>query len=208
MNAIKENAVMKDYSPHLLGVLQRLDHTPNIAILKRIFTHCLQHGGLLEQDFARESGVSYNPLPARVTLIAINNGGLQLTTELAATMLSSISYRHQLTYLELEKLIEDSQVAVEVCSLLEYTNLAPQALCSSLEQEQTDPKSALCASCIIKLCVRLDRLRHLHLGNMTKESYRSHKMENLPYLTLASLVSLPLYKLLDRWQKRTLKIHD
>jgi len=59
-------------SPKLKGVVSRLFSDSDFKDLLSVYAEAMSNGGSKELDFAREAGVSFNPRPARVALIQLN----------------------------------------------------------------------------------------------------------------------------------------
>lgn len=64
---------LRKYSATLDGLLRRSFDAATVEKLSNIFLSCMKQGGAEELDFTREPEVSYNPRPARVVHILIND---------------------------------------------------------------------------------------------------------------------------------------
>ncbi len=77
-------------SPKLKGTLERLYPKNTALMLADAYMKAMSSGGAIEIDFTREEGVSFNPLPARVALIQLNEAKLDDPETLKTNILHSI----------------------------------------------------------------------------------------------------------------------
>ncbi len=69
--------LIRKHSPNLAGVVERLFDAKDLETIEVAFIKAIEQGGLEELDFTRESGVSYNPRPARIALILLNDAHIR-----------------------------------------------------------------------------------------------------------------------------------
>ncbi len=77
-------------SPKLKGTLERIYPENVVLTLKDAYKMAMSSGGATEIDFKREEGVSFNPLPARVALIQLDEAKLDDPETLKTSILHSI----------------------------------------------------------------------------------------------------------------------
>lgn len=156
--------------------------------LDHAFAFALEHGAWLEIDFEREPGVPYNPRPARIALILINDAK---TKDLAALTAGVLATAHADLSLLREKLPEVPSTALELAIL----SLAEPELLI----EQIAPHAG-----IVACALHLDRARHRHLVRDPEKLllWRSFIEMTERYIALADRVSPELSVLLGAWMKR------
>lgn len=178
-------------SPHLASVLKLRFPGEDCRLLDEVFEFTLTHGGLLEIDFKRPEGASYNPRPARVSLILINDAGIRELQVLAAAMLASIWSP------EISDLAESQNFPKDLLELAERANSDPDEL---LAQSSAQGNMAG----IIAVALRLDRARHLHQATRpeVRESWPEFVEETGRFVVLAKARSELLYNRLSSWKSR------
>ncbi len=178
---------IKNLSPNLYANLRRLINVDGAELLDYCFEMAIIHQGLEEIDFIREEGVSFNPRPARVALILINDAKIK------DLQLISISFLANIKETSLEKLKDEKsnipeeffQDALHAQSPFFYKNLKKEIK-------------------MISLALQLDRARHRHLSLQlnNKDNWHEFFEENLKYIELAKDLSPKLHLLLEKWQER------
>lgn len=178
---------IKKLSPNLHGSLKRFVNVDEAELLDYCFETAILHQGLEEIDFIREEGVSYNPRPARVALILINDAKIQDLQLISNSFLANIE-KNKLENLKNEK----SKIPEEFFqnALLAKSPFFAENLRKEIK--------------IISLALQLDRARHRHLSPRlnNKENWQEFLEENLKYIKLAKDLSPELYLLLEKWQER------
>jgi len=175
------------YSPHLAGVLKRAGMTQLMG-LDEAFAFALEHGAWMELDFEREEGVPYNPRPARVALILINDAK---TKDLSALTAGVLATAHPDLNLLREKL---SVLPSAVTELAILALSEPELLI-----EQRAPHAG-----IVACALHLDRARHRHLVRDPEKllQWKSFVETTERYQALADKVSPELGLLLAAWLRR------
>ena len=181
---------VKKRSPHLHSVIQRTFKGDGVAheLIERCFSHAVECGGLQELDFVREEGVSFNPRPARVALILLNNAQVNDAEIVAAGILASSSPLDELKRLDVS---ERSRV------------LAHAAMGTPAEVIAIEPVIRFDVA-VVALSLWLDRIRHLHQAADSEALGRWEEMlaETDRYIELAALTSAELHTLLIAWRER------
>ncbi len=169
-------------SPHLAGVLSRLETSGNPDALAEALTFAINHGALTELDFVRETGISFNPRPARIGLILLNEAGVRRLDPLAAAALACVHRDEQSAAL--------SNFPTEIWAL---------ALSSTAPPEELSGEAQL-----IALSALLDRARHLHLApvNLRSELWPLVFTQVKSALPIAAQNSPHLGILLRTWAER------
>lgn len=181
-------SIIKTHSSHLFGLLTRAS-VPS-SPLENAFALSIERGGLLELDFEREEGVSYNPRPARHCHILLSDYGSRDLQTLEACLLASIWELNPLDFSAAELTYLHSR----------FPDSAP--LLEEVYQEQPASKSAR----VIKLAQLLDRARHVHLSKDAKKLEKV-KQEVRFYLELSEQehswkISERIFLLLHSWLNR------
>ena len=189
-------------SPHLFGVTERIwpKDTGALAIIALAFHWIIEREGESELDFEREPGVSFNPRPARVGLILINDAKVESAAQVASGILATATAGDTITTLS-------AHAATELFprNILELAQLAQLPTSALLDPLPAEAMPALAAPAATIACaIFLDRARQLH--RMTAESRISTWEECFQisgnYLSLAERHSPPLYTLLKAWERR------
>jgi hypothetical protein len=186
-------------SPHLLGALKRNFRAPDAALLEEAFSLAMEIGGENELDFTRAKEASFNPRPARVALILLQEMKVREVATLAAAILASTHPRPNQE--ELQELFEtrisnDNQIRQEIIRL--YSQISGP-LEKTLAPDEVEQSAA-----VIVLALLLDRARHLHLAKGDDAKIRQRDfLDSLPqYLKLAQRVNRQVYTLLEAWNTR------
>lgn len=181
-------------SPHLARELARTVTSDDAAMLDDIFPVVMAHGGEAELDFIRDPDVSFNPRPARIPLILIQNLETKNGVSLAAGILSCI-----------DRLLDVSLPELEVSPL---SGLVFEiAMCAQLpvaELEREAKKAGMQAAAVVALAQYLDRCRHLHQSNIPEKSERfAAVLENYPgFLRLSQRYGPAVEPILVAWYER------
>jgi hypothetical protein len=180
---------LSKYSQHLTNALNRIfKKIP--AVIIEAFCFALKNGGLLEHDFTRVKDASFNPRPARICLILINDARVTAADILASSLIRSgleMNPTAIANYPELDHLIT---------KLAEDSLQNPLALCNMAKNDNRSPGILAAASW-------LDRVRHFHLAdNETLAKKKDEVLElNQAYTELSKLCSEPLGIMLVHWEK-------
>lgn len=181
---------IKKLSPNLHGALKRFVNMDDADLMDYCFETAIHHQGLEEIDFKREDGVSYNPRPARVALILINDAKILDPQLISTSFLANIEKNKLVNLKNEENKIpkEFFQNALLAKSPFFYENLRKEIK-------------------IISLALQLDRARHRHLSPRlnNKENWQEFLEENLKYIKLAKDLSPQLHLLLEEWQERAMR---
>lgn len=175
------------YFSNLANALSRSLTLDDRQLVEHATLFALENGALTELDFERQPEVSFNPRPARIVLILLNDAGVRDSKTLAAAALATLE----------EPCLNAAQTLFNqaLCKLALSANLPPQQLL----KENFEPSVAL-----IALALWLDRARHLHLSPSIKDaSFRNDFVDQTRlYIQLANKTSSALELLLEAWLKR------
>lgn len=203
--------LLSAYSPHLQGKLKRKVDTnvftkSDLQLVDSAFEFSLGFGGERELDFNRAPGVSFNPRPARIALILLNDAGLNDASTVAAAIVATAFDVVDSRY------VARNAFPADVCHLAEMSTLNPGFLRSRIEGDisrgsNSDDVQENRAAGLICLSHRLDRCRHLHLMENTSERWvlqlwQEFLAEQREYIALAALISEPLREILQHWERR------
>ena len=173
-------------SPHLRKSLERQGFGDS-ALLRDAFELAVASGGLRELDFEREEGASYNPRPARVALILLDNCGVRDELTLAAGILAA----------------SDAPEAEAAETLAEAISIAKSTRCTAAALANADDRLLN-----IALTLQLDRARHRHQADASADSgWPEFIAETEKYIVLAQSRSHPLYQILAAWIQRAKRQH-
>ena len=180
--------LIREKSPHLASVLTReFQESAELVNLELCFNFAINQGALAEIDFVRDEEASYNPRPARVALILLNNAKIRNLAYLASGILASVS--------KLNELKPENQI--------------PSAVWETAVEAQQDSENFLrCWSpklrpaATIMLSHSLDRARHVHLADWSIDAKKIFIEETEKQLQLAKLASPELEILLMHWLER------
>jgi hypothetical protein len=147
MTVLKDSEIA---TPALRSALLRAYDRTKVCNLLEVYKAVEMFGGSAETSTRRTPGTSFNPRPARVVLIGLQNDLVGSDIGAAALMLATISPT------KLKDLEKDD------------TNLIPRSLITSLplaNSIQVAPQASDTAE-ILRLasCITLDLIRHLHLS--------------------------------------------
>lgn len=148
-------------SPHLSTAFNRLFAADDAEYLATIFELAISQGGENEHDFLRTPEESFNPLPARVALILLDDAGVRSCDVLAAAMLFAVEDAHR-THRHCSGLSEQDCYHLGSDELLlraaTRVLLEDCRLASLLEESRYESR-------IIQAACWLDRARHIHLAD-------------------------------------------
>ncbi len=169
---------VEEHSPKLKGTLNRTLEPADRETVERYFLTAVRNGGLAELDYKREEGQSFNPRPARILSILIEQANLHCPQTLSAAVLASVW----------------TTLSADIRRELppELVNLAEQAAGNSIPSNQ--------AAIFIRLASYLDRARHLHLADSSKWDEIYGQCE--AHIELAREHCAPLHTLLVSWKAR------
>ncbi len=184
---IEEHSAIITHSPNLFGVLSRCNDIEISQKLEFYFALSIKYGGLDELDFKREDGASYNPRPARIALILINDAKIYSEEILCKAFLSTIGI----------KALNQNETK-EIDTYLNDYNLITSNIDFILENNYSKELAA------IALARHLDRIRHRHLAKENIDSINLINFieETRKYLKLANFHSKELYTLIEFWLNR------
>lgn len=181
---ILKNPALKDDSPSLFGILERMQQQSSKSctqLTKQQFEKllfCYQqaktNGSCHESPVIREEGVSFNPRPARLAEIILKEASKELSTDLLFEILQAAFY------------LPTKQPTVNL--------LANQALNYSKENNFSNDTKTACE--ILAATFQLDVLRHLHMNSWNKQERQEY----------ASQISNELLPLLNSTSSQRLKV--
>ncbi|MFN8391450.1 MAG: hypothetical protein U0136_14275 [Bdellovibrionota bacterium] len=157
--------------------------------LQKAFQFSVDNGGLLELDFTREPGVSYNPRPARVGLILLNDVRSRSLDQIIAGFFATSA--------------SDASALFTEPSFADPIRMASLALAA--------PESLLQADTLVEraardlaLALHLDRARHRHQAPNAKSgaAWEQFLADTAAYVALAKESEHPLFQMLDHWYRR------
>lgn len=179
----QELNTIRIHSPHLSVVLERRSNSWHV--LSESFRVAMEQGGRLEPDFEREAEASFNPRPARIALILLNDARVEDEQVLAAAVLAAAA-------------MNDPGLACASALPQEVSMLARAALQSPSGLLVGGNTSASLIAC----AVHLDRARHRHLSKDSPAEWHAFLTQTAEYVQLAESCSPPLHILLAAWLER------
>ena len=190
-----DNSRMALYSGHLTSVAGTVFGPEVTAGIERLFLRTLEFGGLSEEDFEREPGVSYNPRPARVALILIKDLKIKSAETISAGILAAVAPGCAAELIkELTKDLDNREKIAE---------LAQAALLPLVQIEQLN-QSLRADAAAISAAIFLDRMRHFHLTRAWRDSSdRSGWLKQVePYIRFSSQTAPLLTPFFQTWCDR------
>lgn len=171
-------------SPHLAGKLKGLAlNDSDWRVIEACFEKSLRHGGFEELDFERAEGQSFNPRPARLGVILIDNANIYDPMALSAGFLLMSSYA------------PSSSIPEKVMKLLQEARLLPKELIELAEENSAATSSTLASAAF------LDRARQVHRTSDTSVQKHVYRM-SFQYSALAETCSPAISHLLVSWQEQ------
>lgn len=151
------------------------------------FTLAIQHGGLEELDYQRPEGQSYNPAPARIAQIAINDAQRKDPNTIVTSLLIFVSNG-------LTQEVVAANFNSSVADLYAACCKGPQPLLLTTNIEAN----------ILLACAWLDRLRHLHLAPESNKAalHDAAIGQTDEYIQLVRGHADSLVVLLEAWKTR------
>jgi len=191
-------------SQSLSGAVTRSVPKPAHSILLQAYNFALENGGWTELDFTREDGVSYNPRPARIALILINDASTTDADILAAAMISEVFCAPE------ENLIENSIPQTFSQEIKRLVEGVVQIRRAKDNQNADYDRPAM----LIHLASWLDRARHLHQATTPQSTdskldfWQQFLSDTDQLIPIAVTVSEPLANLLVAWRARFLRFFE
>lgn len=179
----------EEHSPKLKGTLRRLLPDTERKAVESFFLLAIQFGGLEELDYIREEGQSFNPRPARILSILIDQANQRSPLVLSAASVASVW----------SELPPETQARIPS----EVAEVAEQAAHISRTIMTEEHSKRLKPAILIALASYLDRARHLHLADAS--IWREVYEESTVYIDLAEEHCHPLHPLLVSWKLRFAK---
>jgi hypothetical protein len=179
---------LKTTSPHLSYYIERLfGGIPEC--LEDSFNFTIEHGGMLELDFKRPEGQSYNPRPARIALIGIKDENINSLELIQLLILSSlIEVSENVNALDVNLISKKINIInpTRLLNLQKYAN-EDEAACTSLDKDDFK----------ILLSLHIDRMRHSHQGTIDdiKRAFKKSKQ----YLNNPQASSLRSSLIINNW---------
>ncbi len=160
----------------------------DIQWIDSAFAFSMDNGGWLELDFDREPGVSFNPRPARVGLILLNDAKITDGAVLTAGVLAT-------AHADLENMrgaLPELPASIRELAILAHSE--PELL-----EEMKDK-----AAGTVAVTLHLDRARHRHLVRDPEKLLQWRDFIDLTdrYTSLAERVCPQLAVLLGAWHRR------
>jgi hypothetical protein len=134
-----ESSLLVVEAPALRGAVLKLFGTAGVSVIAADYERVAALGGNVEVGLNREEGVRYNPRIARVSQLALDEGGIRELSALRAVIWSTVS---------------DAKALMELRDL--DVRLMAQCVLS-------DDESAETSVLTIRAVLVLDRIRHLHM---------------------------------------------
>lgn len=180
-------APISEYSQQFWLLIHSEPFRSAAPLLSHCFKAAIEHGGLAEQDFRRDAGVSYNPRPARISYILSRDAKISDPVAIAAGVLAA----------PLEVSIDAYQTSGLPSEVLE---LAAQSRLP-ISELAVAPRSAQ----VIALSCWLDRARHFHLSaELQAPTARQEFIARISdYQQLAHRERLPLAAFFEHWLNRS-----
>ena len=177
---------MTQISPQFHAVLKRKEFSNSRDLLLLSYKISADLGGMKEQGFEREQGVSYNPRPARLTYILIKDCNISCPITLAAAIICSVQ-----------------EVKAEALSSYKLPNEV-LSLCAEAKRSIHDLVKCSREAKIIAQAVHLDRARHLHQSNLKNDAdeLQSFLRQTQDFIELGTRETLPCTPHLQHWLKR------
>lgn len=180
-------------SPHFAAVVKRVfPDKDSFGMIERAFDWAMNWGGKYELDFERRPDASYNPRPARVGLILINDAAVLEAQIIAAGLLATVLEGRTM---DLSNAAFDRLLGHHIIHIAQLAVQSPQCL---FDNPSTDYQQAS----LICLALRLDRLRHLHQAITKKHQWPNFVKDTEPFIELAAKRSAALQTLLTAWRER------
>ncbi len=189
MNSIKQ------YSPHLSFVLARAFPQEALVLFDDAFDAAVKANGMVEEDFEREEGASFNPRPARIALILINDGKVREVNTIASGIIfpseQSIETNSNKHFSALPE------------KILEVRNRARDLLQNPESYKANESQAAA----TVVLASWLDRMRHLRIATapLPAKSRDDLLQRTEKILTQFGTANSGIAFLLEVWMKRTLR---
>lgn len=194
---------MQTRSPHLFGASTRTwpGDSAAVKIIALTFQWVIAEDGEVEIDFKRDPTVSFNPRPARIALILLNDVELKSPIAIAAGILATASNPLGLVEKQQKTLLPAASSFLDARSFFDtiaYTQLEMWKL------SKLPDSSEVISAIQIRCALFLDRTRHLH--RMTSANRLDTWIEcystRHDYLALAEKYCPKLYLLLATWERR------
>lgn len=178
---------ISNHSRSLTGLLTRTFSSELMPCFELAFALALQHGGLIELDYQRPEGQSFNPAPARIAQIAICDANVLNPNAIIVALLIFAQ----------KSLTQETVAASFNSKVAEIYATCGKPLKHLLQEPFTDAK-------VIITCAWLDRLRHLHLA---PAQIKSKLLEDAfaktdEYIQLVHGNADSLVVLLEAWKTR------
>ena len=180
---------------HLNLVAVRVFGAEAAAEIDKIFSIAIENGGLEEEDFRREPGVSFNPRPARVGLILINDLKVHDPLIVRAGVLAPVVDRcPDEAKAKIESSMSGGKQAIE-------TALAARLPLDRIEKLEGSAREAAAK---IAAALFLDRMRHFHQSDEWKTTEdRTVWLKRVePYIRFSSWGAPQLTPYFEAWCAR------
>ena len=178
---------LKHDSPGLLGLVRQFLREDEVKQLAEVYCEACRCGALNESSVVRQPGISYNPRPARICQILINECSEKGLRVLGAAMYACAARNGESG----SAFVEEWQIASRV--RMEISNYRDGHRFELTEVEEA-----------IFLAVKLDELRHMHMTPLPEEHkrdvYRQVKEKLVPSIVHSS--SSRLKALIESWLNR------
>lgn len=188
---------MPSSSPHLSSVAERIFPQEIAAAVVSTFELTVAWGGKTEHGFSREEGVSFNPRPARIGLIMLNDVGERNDSVVRAAILAAV----------IEQCSDDAIDAFyKLPSGEKVVELARMGILPIDQIESIEGPDRLAAGSIA-CAIFLDLMRHFHQTQLWAAT--ADKTEWLrkvePYIRLSNQTTPKLTPFFQSWCDRIIR---
>ena len=216
--------IISSYSPHLAMLLARCFSAEHFPALDLAFRFAMDRGGALEPDYTRPEGQSYNPRPARIGVILINDSGEKAVEVLLAGLIASSETGEEEIDAILSEHFSSSVISIAKMAKLSteerhrnlghrafgHSALGHSSLGHSALSEQPNQKGERLSeqklATIIAGAIGLDRARHRHLAANESGKTWSAFIKEIERLEIeVSSCSANLALFLKSWREKALR---
>jgi hypothetical protein len=168
---IMQSSLLVVEAPALRGAVAKLFGEAAVAVIASDYEQAAAHGGNVEVGLVREEGVSYNKRIARLSLLALDEGGVRSLSDLRAVMWSTI-------------------IDVEALDTISEGEVRAKAVAVRVEEESGDTLVNA-----IRAVIALDTIRHLHMTTLAPTDKLAYiESEKLAALLRAEATTPPVLK--------------
>lgn len=184
----KQTKKFENHSPHLEIVAANFFPPTDARLIMDALDFAIRFGGKVELDFTRPVDASFNPRPARVALILINDAKVRDTNIIIAGVLASVG-KKELAEIENKEAFPNSALELAL-NAIDLISQIPN-------MNQNNDKIILTVSA----AHWLDRIRHLHQSPHIERWHELHA-QTQTFLGIMGEANPPLSQLINAWYKR------